>query len=199
MNFEWRKPDGTEVAIRHPDEITVVMNDLKVRHDAAKNAGSRMTAAAIKLQYDDQFKQWCECMAHLFLDEQKELNAILNRMKQTLAWWDELSSHEAGDDALSELQNVLLADVPADLMPASWATATKIINSVPEFRPPSDSLDGDRARLAEQLSVASSCLQLAESLKIKFWNGEKPRQDEIETFHAKRAQLEKGLANAAGL
>jgi len=198
MNFEWRKPDGTAVAIRHPGQITEVMNDLKVRHDAAKDAGSRMTAAAIKLQYDDQLEQWCACMAHLFLDEQKELIAVIDRTKQTLAWWDEWSSHDADDDALSELQNVLLADVPADLMPASWASATKIINSVPEFRPPVDNLDGYRARLAEQLSIASSCLRLAESLKTKFWNGERPRQDELDTYHAKSAQLQ-GASRDAGL
>ena len=198
MKFQWRMPDKTEVTINHPDEIARTINDLKAEHDTAVNDGSIKTAAAIKLQYNDQLKQWGACMAHLYLDKQKELSALITRTKQALAWWDELSSHDAGDETLSELQEALLADVPANRMPESWIAASWVINSDPNFRPPSDDLEAARVLLAEKLSIASTCVQMADSLKNKFWNGERPTQGEIDAFHAKFAQLQ-GAEHDSGL
>ena len=199
MNFEWRKPDGTEVAINHPDEITAVMNDLKVQHDNAMRAGLEWDAAALAVQYDKQYEQWLFCMAFHYQDHRKELGLLINRSRQAFEWWDEWSAQDKSKTEVSGLQRSLLKGLSADLWPRSWAEAATIINRKSHLRLPSTNLDIAMKRLAETISIASSCFKMAGELATTFSRGEKPSQDELDTYHAKRAELEKGLANAAGL
>jgi|GEM_PF-5284712 len=199
MKFEWRKPDGTEVVINHPDEITGVMNELKARHDSATKAGLKMEAGALEVQYDEQYKQWLLCMALYYQDDRKGLGLLINRTRQTFEWWDEWSSEDESNTEVSELQRSLLEGLPADLWPRSWAKAATIINRNPDFRVPSTDLGIAMRRLAEVVSIASSCLEMAGDLATKFFQGENPKQDDLDAYHAKRAQLKKGLADAAGL
>ena len=199
MNFEWRKPDGTEVAINHPDEITGVMNELKSRHENATKAGLKMEAAALEVQYDEQYKQWLLCMALYYQDDRKGLGILINRTRRAFEWWDEWSSEDKGKTEVSEFQRSLLEGLPTDLWPRSWAEAATIINRNPDFQVPSTDLGMAMQCPAEVVSIASSCLEMAGDLATKFFLGENPGQNELNAYQAKRAQLEKGLAHAAGL
>ena len=199
MNFEWRKPDGTEVAIDSPDEILSVLNSLKARHDSAKIAGSKMEVAALEVQYDDQYKQWLWCMAFYYQNERKELSFLIKKFRQASAWWDHWSAQHRNEGEVSQLQRSLLEGLPEDLWPRSWAGAATIINRNPDFRLPSTDLDTAKQSLAEAIAIASSCLEMAGDLAMRFSQQEKPGQEEIEAYHAKRAQLVKGSADAPDL
>lgn len=199
MKFAWRKPDGTEVAINHPDEITGVMNDLKARHDNAAKAGLKMESAALEVKYDDQYKQWLLCMALYYQDERKELSLLLKRSRQASAWWDHWSTQQGNEGEVSELQRALLKELPSDLWPRTWAEAATIINRNPDFRVPSTDLGMAMQRLTEVVSIASSCLEMAGDLATRFFQGENPGQNDLNTYRAKRTELTKGLADVAGL
>jgi len=199
MKFEWRKPDGTEVAVDSPDELLSVLNGLKARHDDAKSAGLKMEAAALEVQYEEQYKQWLWCMAFYYQNEQKELSLLIKRTKQTSAWWDHWSAQHGNEGEVSQLQQSLLKGLPGDLWPRSWTEAATIINRNPDFQLPSTDLDMAKQSLTEAIAIASSCFEMAGNLATRFSQKEKPNQEELTSYHAKRAQLEKGLANAAGL
>lgn len=198
MKFEWRKPDGIEVVIDDPAEILSVLNSLKARHDSATETGSDMEAATLKFHYQDQLGQWRLFMARIYQHEQIKMVARVKELQHTLVWWDEWSDHDGGDRALSEVQKWFLADVSPDLLHLSWASAAKILNNRHHLRPPSDDFERERKRLVEKLSIASSCVQLADNLKTKFFNGETPERKELDTYHAKIVQLT-GAINDAGL
>lgn len=198
MKFQWRKPDGTEVAIDSADEILSLLNSLKARHDSATETGSHMEAAALKFHYEDQLSQWRWFMARYYQHEQIKLIAYVKKIQHTLAWWDEWSAHDGGDGAPSELQLRLLADASPDLVQVSWAGAARILNSCQHLRPPSGNFEREKAFLAERLSIASSCQQLADNLKMQFSNGETPERAELDSYHAKFVQLT-GAINGAGL
>lgn len=198
MKFEWRKPDRTEVVINHPDKVTEVMNDLKARHDDATKAGLKMKAAALEVQYDQQYEQWLLCMALYYQDERKELGDLIKRSKQTLAWWNHSAAQDEGVAEVSELQRSLLKGLPADLWPHSWAEAAAIINRNPEFRVPVPDLGIAIQYLTEVIASASSCLEMAGDLATKFYQGENPGQHDLNNYRAKRMQLNKELANVAG-
>ena len=199
MKFEWRKPDGSEVVIDRPDEILSVLNGLKARYDDAKSAGSKMEVAALAVQYDDQYEQWLWCMAFYYQNEQKELSLLIKGAKQAFAWWDHWSTQHGNEGEVSQLQRSLLEGLSGDLWPCSWAEAATIINRNPDFRLPSTDLNLAKQSLAEVIAIASSCLETAGNLATRFSQKEKPGQDEIEAYHAKRAQLKKGLDRAASL
>ena len=193
MNFEWRKPDGTEVVIDNPEEILSVLNSLKARHDSATETGSNMEAAALKFHYEDQLGQWRMFMARFYQHEQIKLIAGVKELQHTLVWWDEWSAHDGRDHAPSEVQKWFLADVSPDLLHVSWASAAKILNNRHHLRPPTDDFERERERLAEKLSMASSCVQLADNLKTKFFNGETPEREELDAYHAKFVQLGRAI------
>ncbi len=199
MKFEWRKPDGTEVAINSPDEISHVLNSLKARHETAKSAGSKMEAAAVEVQYEEQYKQWLMCMAFYYQHERKELALLLKRSRQTSAWWDQWSAQHGNDGEVSELQQAMLKGLPEDLWPRSWVEAAKIINRNPDLRPPSSDLDTAKQYLADVIANASSCLELAEYLATNFYHGDRPEQNEVNAYQTERAKLAEALANAADL
>ena len=199
MKFEWRKPDGTEVAISSPDEISHVLNSLEARHETAKSAGSKMEAAALEVQYEEQYKQWLMCMAFYYQHERKEVGLLLKRSRQTFAWWDQWSAQYGNDGEVSELQQALLKGLPKDLWPRSWVEAAKIINRNPDLRPPSTDLDTAKQCLADVIANASSCLELAEYLATNFYHGDRPEQNEVNAYQAERAKLAEALANAADL
>ncbi len=198
MKFEWRMPDKTEVTINHPDEIATVMSDLKARLENAKSAGLEMKAAALAVQYDDQYKQWLLCMAFHYQDDRKELSLLIARTKQAFAWWDEWSAQDNSKTEVSEIQRSLLQDLPSDLWPRSWAEAAKIINRNPKFRAPSADIEVAMQRLAKVLSIASPCLKMAGDLATRFSKEERPASSELDTYHAKIVQLKEAM-NDAGL
>ena len=193
MKFEWQKLDGTEVAINSPDEILGVLNSLKARHDDAKNAGSKMEAAALEVQYDDQYKQWLWCMAFYYQNERKELNILIKKCRQASAWWDHWSAHNGYEGEVSELQRSLLEGLPRDLWPRSWAEAATILNRNPDFRLPSTDLDMAKQSLAEAIAIASSCLEMAGDLATRFSKQEKPASAELDIYHAKIVQLKEAM------